>query len=420
MQLSQETLSKINYSENRFLIDWFSFSSRIDSFESFRKLLGLDHVNWIQRSYSVQGYTNTYYFEGISIHDAGCGGYRFRGTDNEQEVKGAWLEMSGSGCRAFETWGHGDWSKLFDYVVFNAENITTNRLDIAYDDFLGYLDIRKIAEDTEKFNFVSKFRSNPEIIKSIGINDTAITVTHGRMKSDTFIRIYDKRLEQNAQEFTDHWVRNEIMLRHERAFSAICLLSDVYEYKKDGDKFFGELVSEKRPLNEVYMLIMNNYLRFIQPSDTDTNKWRAPLADHWKTFATIVTTYRVSLWSIEKSDYNVSRLDHFVENMVSSAIFTYITVHGVDKLLDVCNKKQDILAPKYKYLIDNSMDQSSSTDADADIDDIIDFGYSKPQKLYTCICCRNVFPASDMISYNNSSLVGQCRDCYHLYGGVTS
>ena len=65
MQLSQETLSKIDYSKNRFLIDWFSFSSRIDSFESFRKLLGLDHVNWEFRSYSANGYTNTYYFEGV-------------------------------------------------------------------------------------------------------------------------------------------------------------------------------------------------------------------------------------------------------------------------------------------------------------------------------------------------------------------
>ena len=51
---------------------------------------------------------------------------------------------------------------------------------------------------------------------------------------------------------------------------------------------------------------------------------------------------------------------------------------------------------------------------------IIDFGYSKPQKLYTCICCRNFFPASDMISYNNASLVGQCRSCNNLYGGVIS
>ena len=417
MQLSQDTLSKIDYSKNRFLIDWFSFSSRIDSFDSFCKLLGLDHVNWEFRSYSANGYTNTYYFEGISIHDAGYNSYRFKGTDSEQEVKGAWLEMSGSGCRAFETWGHGNWQKLLDYAVENVDNITANRIDIAYDDFVGYLDMNKIIDDTRKKNFVSKFRSC-QIIESFknDSDETAYTVEHGRMKSDTYIRIYDKRLEQNAQEFTDHWVRNEIMLRHKRALALMMLLSDEYEYK-DG---FRILKSEKKPLNEAYMLIMNNYLRYIEPSDTDTNKWRSPVAAHWKNFSEAVTSYRVSLWSIEKVDYNTGRLDNFVENMASSAIFTYVTIHGVDKLLDVCNKKQSILAPKYQYLIDNSMEHSSSTDADADIDDILDFGYSKPQKLYTCICCRNVFPSSDMISYNNSSLVGQCRDCNNLYGGVIS
>ena len=415
MQLSQETLSKIDYSKNRFLIDWFSFSSRIDSFESFRELLGLEDVNWELRSYSVNGYTNTYYFEGISIHDAGYNSYRFKGTDSEQEVKGAWLEMSGSGCRAFETWGHGDWQKLLDYAVENVDNITANRIDIAYDDFLGYLDMPKLVYDTRNKNFVSKFRSCQviESFKNEG-TETAYTIEHGRMKSDTYIRIYDKRLEQNAQEFTEHWVRNEIMLRHKRALALMMLLSDEYEYK-DG---FRILKAKKKPLNEAYMLIMNNYLRYIKQSDTDTNKWRAPVAEHWKSFSEAVTSYRVSLWSIENVDYNTCRLDNFVENMASSAIFTYITVHGVDKLLDVCNKRLPLLAPKYKYLIDNSMDQSSSTDTDTDIDDILDFGYSKPQKLYTCICCRNVFPASDMISYNNSSLVGHCRGCY--LGGVDS
>ena len=146
MQMSKEMLSSINYSENRFLIDWFSFSSRIDSFESMAELLGMSDCNWeIMRG--VQGYVCRYYFEGISIHWAGNGGsVRFSGTDKEQDIKGAWLEMSGSGCRAFETYGHGDWQKLLDYVVFNAQNITTNRIDIAYDDFIGLLDMNKIIK----------------------------------------------------------------------------------------------------------------------------------------------------------------------------------------------------------------------------------------------------------------------------------
>lgn len=412
MQMSREMLSSINYSENRFLIDWFSFSSRIDSFETMAELLGMSDCNW-EIMKGVQGYTYRYYFEGISIHWAGDNASRFSGTDKEQSVKGAWLEMSGSGCRTFETWGHGDWQKLLDYVVFNAENVTANRIDIAYDDFIGLLDMKKIVDDTFSFNFVSKFRSAPEVISSVrSVNEIAYTVSHGRMKSDTFIRIYDKRLEQNAQEFTDHWVRNEIMLRHERAFAAMSLLCDEYEYK-DGKK---TLVSEKKPINEMYFMVMNNYLRYIEPSETDSNKWRAPLAEHWQKFAESVTTYRVSLWAKEGVDYNQSKLNNFVENMAGAAIFTYISIYGVDKLVDECNKKSMLLAPKYKLLLDNSM---SDVDCDIekqnllDFDSLLDVGFSRPApRLFTCISCRCQSIASDFVSYNCSSLTGKCYKCF--------
>ena len=80
MQMSKEMLSSINYSENRFLIDWFSFSSRIDSFETMAALLGMSDCNW-ELMKGVQGYTYRYYFEGISIHWAGDNAFRFSGTD---------------------------------------------------------------------------------------------------------------------------------------------------------------------------------------------------------------------------------------------------------------------------------------------------------------------------------------------------
>lgn len=409
--MSKEMLSSINYSENRFLIDWFAFSSRIDSFESMAELLGMSHCDW-QVGISRYGYTGRYYFEGVSIHWADYGCKRYRGSDKEEEVFGVLLEMSGGGCRAFETYGHGNWQKLLDYVVFNAENIVVSRFDIAYDDFTGLLDMDKIYEDTCKKNFVSKTRKCYMIQSFTADSEIARTVEHGTMKSDTYIRIYDKRLEQNAQEFTDHWVRNEIQLRHGNAFSAIALLCDEYEYK-DGKK---TLVSEKKPINEMYFMVMNNYLRYIEPSETDSNKWRAPLAEHWQKFAESVTTYRVSLWAKEGVDYNQGKLNNFVENMAGAAIFTYISIHGVDKLIDECNKKSMLLAPKYKLLLDNSM---SDVDCDIEKQNLLDFnslldvGFSRPApRLFTCISCRCQSIASDFVSYNCSSLTGKCYKCF--------
>lgn len=344
MKMSKEYLSKIDYSKNRILIDWFSFSSRIDSFETFSSLLGMTDVHWECLS-GVCGYSERYYFNGISIHSGG--GSRFIGTDKEHMVSGAWLEMSGSGCRTFETYGNGDWQMLLDYVTYNSDNITVNRLDLAYDDFIGLLDMDSIVEDTRNKNFISKFRSNPEIIESVGESESAYTVTHGRMGSNTFIRIYDKRLEQEAQCYTDHWVRNEIMLRHENAAAAIDLLTDQYDYK-DGVRY---LISNKKEIDEMYFLIMNNYLRYIDPSDTDSNLWRAPVAVHWKKFSESITTFRISLFSSPGEDYSELKLNNYVENILPGVIYTYITIHGVDEMLEVVNSKRWKLSEKYLRLL---------------------------------------------------------------------
>lgn len=352
MQMSDQVLSNIDYEHNRILIDWFSFSSRIDSFDTMVRLIGMEHCTW-EILPGVRGYSCRYYFDGISIHYAGNNCFRYPGSDKEEVVKGAWLEMSGAGCRAFETHTRisGDnkakWQVLFDYVVDHVDNVTVNRLDLAYDDFLGFLDIDKIVSDTISHNFISKFRSDPEIIISVGDEELAYTVTHGRMKSDVFIRIYDKRIEQNAQQFTDHWIRSEIQLRHGNSLSAIQLLTAEYEEHGAVRKF----IRDPKPIDEVYFLIMNNYLRYVEPNEGDSNKWRWSMAEHWKKFAESVTEYSVSLWSKPDGDYTVLNLDRFVVDMAGGAIFTWVSLFGVDNLLEVCRSRASSLNPKYRHLL---------------------------------------------------------------------
>ena len=241
MQLSPDALLKLKDSDNRILFDWFSFSSRIDSFETLASLIGMSNVNW-QCKCGVRGYSQRYVFEGITIHYAGYGGSRFSGSSRETVVKGAWLEMTGQGCRTFETYGSADWKSLVDYCVFNSQDITVNRIDLAYDDFKGFLDIDSIFDDALQLNFVSKLR-NVYTTTSIdtSTHDIGKTVCHGKESSDVYIRIYDKLVEQHAYDFLDHWVRCEIMLRHERAASALDLLSD----------------HSLSNLSEVYFLILN-------------------------------------------------------------------------------------------------------------------------------------------------------------------
>ena len=344
MQFSSVALAKLKDSDNRILFDWFSFSSRIDSFETLASLIGLSNVNW-QLKFGVRGYSQRYVFEGITIHYAGYGGSRFSGSSRETVVKGAWLEMTGQGCRTFESYGTGDWKSLVNYCVFNSQDITVNRVDLAYDDFKGFLDIDSIFDDALSLNFVSKFR-NVYTTTSIdtSTHDIGKTVCHGKESSDVYIRIYDKLVEQHAYDYLDHWVRAEIMLRHERAASALELLSD----------------DNLSNLSEIYFLILNNYLRYISPSETDSNRWRAPLAPHWEKFSNSVTSFSISLYSAPGVDYNVVNLKNYVVDTSGSAILTFIKIFGVEKLLELVQQKLPFLSPKYRSLLDSFDDGNLS------------------------------------------------------------
>ena len=59
-----------------------------------------------------------------------------------------WLEMSGQGCRAFESFGTGNYEALFQEVLDNPSEMNLTRLDVAFDDHGGLLDIGQAAEDT--------------------------------------------------------------------------------------------------------------------------------------------------------------------------------------------------------------------------------------------------------------------------------
>lgn len=382
-----ENFTELTFNENRILIDWFSFSCRTATKEDIVELLDMQDVQF-ENIFGCNGYSDRLYYEGVSIHYGSSGSTRFG-----QPIQGVWLEMSGKGCRTFERYGSGDWVKLFCFVSKNKDFCTVNRLDLAYDDFLGFLDMSKLVDDTENLNFVSKFRSPAEVIKSIDLTtgEVGCTINHGRKGSDTFIRIYDKRFEQHIQDICQHWVRSEIMLRHDRAATAVYLLLE-----KDVD--------------ELYFLIMNNYLRYIQPQTSDSNRWRIPQAEHWKKFSESVTTYRISLFSRPDEAYTTARLDNYVENMAGGAIYTYIKIHGVDNLVSAVNSKFNFLNPKYKMLLSGEPDSLIDVENSLDADDEYILENIQSERQHICKYCGLESTEDHFITYKGD--IGICYDCY--------
>ena len=104
--------SSIN--ENIVLYDWLSFTSKTHSPDQLIAALGLSHVPWTETK-GARGYRDRKYFSCISVH--------YNGRDD----MGVWVEMSGQGCRTFETLSSVGWEGLFRFIHENDLHMT--RLD---------------------------------------------------------------------------------------------------------------------------------------------------------------------------------------------------------------------------------------------------------------------------------------------------
>lgn len=299
---------------NYICYDYLTFTSKIHNQLSIIELLGLQDVKF-ETLKGFYGYRDRLYYDGISIHF------------NGREDMGVCVELSGHGCRAFEKYGSGDYDIIFNEILDNysdnAEQRQMNitRIDIAYDDFIGVLDLDLLSSETVKGNFVSRFKDWQVIQGNKGA-----AVNHGSNKSNVYIRCYDKRLEQNVQEKIEHWVRLELQIRKECALGFIRLRGQIE------DKYFS---------------VLNQYLRYIEDSNNYSNKSMVPTADYWLKF--IENMECRSIFCKPADNYSFDKLYTFVNSQLPGAINTYIDVVGVEQfLVDIYNSnKGKKLNPKY-------------------------------------------------------------------------
>lgn len=295
-----------NVAENIVLYDWLSFTSKLHTPEELIDALGLSHVNWTITK-GARGYQDRKYFSYISIHY------------NGRPDMGVWVEMSGQGCRTFESLSAVGWERLFSFIRENGLKIT--RLDVAYDDHTGVIPLGEIVNDTQSGMFISKSNYWETVLSSKGS-----TVQIGSPQSRVLIRIYDKAMERNCLPGT-HWIRCEIQLRDDRAiqFSNIPL-----------------------PIGEAFAGVLLNYLRFVEPSD-DENKWRWPMKDYWS--ALVDDAERISIYQAPGMEYNEERCKRYVVNQAGNAIDAIIQMYGIDEFAKMIEERPVMPNPKYDLLI---------------------------------------------------------------------
>lgn len=309
---------------NKFLIDWLSFTSKIDSDSSIFDVLGLTGLkSSFQLIYGFQGYRHRLYFDGISIH--------YCHSKND----GVWVEMSGQGCRNFETYSSISFTELFKIILSNEDSgdYHTTRLDVAYDDFKRIIPLRKLSKQILDVHFVSKF--NP---KSCTVMQAAgrqgITCDLGSRKSDLKFRVYDKAFERGYFEEIEKdgfsWTRWEAQLRDDRA-------SSFMRYSLDSG------------VGRVFKGVVSNYFRTIDVNKSDSNKRRWKTSKWFLDF--IGDVEKISLFTPCKTDYNLYKCERYVYTQAGNAVDTLIKIKGVDVFLSELSSSKSETTPKYKELL---------------------------------------------------------------------
>lgn len=298
--------------ENIILIDWITFTTKIWSENQIINMLHLQDITWESKDSYMMGYAHRTAYGGINILSGG------------REDMGICVTMSGQGCRTFEDFSDLSWLNLFGLIMEPLNEFHVTRLDIAFDDHSGILDIGRILDDTDEHLYRSRSRWWKVEYGSCGT-----CIYHGSPQSNIRIRIYDKAAERGLTDDT-HWIRVELQLRDVNASGAA---TSYLEHKNLGAVFSG---------------ILENYLVYCNPSN-DSNKSRWIPTDYWSEL--LKAAVAVHIAARPGTEYNIWRLRSTILDQYSGAIMTWIQIEGLDSLTQLIKKRKSPLNPKYKLLL---------------------------------------------------------------------
>lgn len=328
-----DSLSVSDYEENVFLIDWLTFVAHGCTVDELKSMLGFaSNIPWQDSVKFRNGYPLQTYWNGITFSYGAEQEKYYKDPTKARSDMGICVNFSGKGCRAFESFSPVGWFKLLselftlrDHGVREKKSLlysyNVTRLDLAYDDHIGLLDIYLIR------NFIEdRYYTSPSKYSEIVWSDNqetdiqGLTCQVGSNKSDIKIRIYDKAAERGFKD--RHWIRLELQLRDERASNAVkelVKLSDI-----------GKTVSG----------ILRNYLMFRIPSE-DINKSRWLPALWWEYM--LENMEKIKLWTSPGEEYNFSNTEKWFFKQYGQAIRVMDILHDPFYITD----KAKALYPKY-------------------------------------------------------------------------
>lgn len=130
--------------ENCLVVDWLTVVCNTSGigFEHLVNCLGMFNLNWLHKEGSFRNYARRAEWGKITIHYTPP---EYETIPDASYNVGCCMELSGQGCREYESFGRGDWAALiYGFMELKEAGIDVrfSRLDIAYDDFRGIYPLR--------------------------------------------------------------------------------------------------------------------------------------------------------------------------------------------------------------------------------------------------------------------------------------
>lgn len=292
------------------LVDWLTISTRKYDEREVAEIIGLKDAPW-KLGVGQNFYQERIEYEGIKIY--------FNGINEDM---GVCLNMSGQACRAYESYGKGDWDYIFD--LCKTGDFQCSRIDIAFDDFGGALPLEeRMCDDILHGNFRQRMSSYSLLLKN-----GARTIYNGDSRTGKVcLRIYDKAKEQKRDDI-GHWVRCELVLR---------------------DKHAQKFITNEGSIGEKYVGVIRNYIAYVTPTE-DSNKSRWPLTDYWERF--LDEAEPLSVWTKPGTDYSIENLDYAVFTQRGNAIRAELEILGVDGFVEKLKEYKTMPNPKYNDVVE--------------------------------------------------------------------
>jgi len=306
------------------LLDYFRVRLPDDreTWQGLERWLG-SRGGWVARG---RGW-RSYYDDSYSVLEGGvvaCCHDRARA-----EVEGLLVDLPGKAVACLG-------SDLDGFVAWSLERGKVTRADFAIDDRDGRITLDRIREVEASGGLVTRWRSGMRVIERVNVGKVeGWTVYLGARTSEAYVRIYNKKGEQQEKgrdmSGVDSWVRLELEAKGKLA-DALCRAVA----EQGGAAVVGQI---------------NRRMRFVVPSPTDSNRWRAEAAPWWQSFIGSVQA-GPSLLCGERPDTTIDRLAVWAETVAGPALATLLEADGGDpaRLLAMVDRAKGRAMGKPKYV----------------------------------------------------------------------